>query len=122
MEIKIIFEYFELETRLLETPTARAIYNALPHEAVVQRWGGELYFPMPVDVDLEPGAVQDVEVGSLAFFPTGRAFCMFFGRTPASITSKPRAFDLVNIFGEMRGNIKKLDQIVDGDIVKIIKN
>lgn len=122
MKIKLTFEYFEIEAILLETPTARAIYDALPHEAVVQRWGGELYFPVAVDAVLEADARLDVEPGTLAFWPTGHAFCLFFGKTPASTSSKPKAYELVNIFGEMKGDYMNLDQVVDGDVIKINKN
>ncbi|NIO30486.1 MAG: hypothetical protein GTN75_01650, partial [Gemmatimonadetes bacterium] len=76
---------------LNDTATAMAIREALPIEARANRWGGEIYFPIPVQADLESGAREVVTPGELGYWPAGNAFCIFFGRTPASEGDEIRA-------------------------------
>ena len=65
--------------------TVRKILDALPIEATANTWGEEIYFRIPVDMDLENG-VETVRVGDLGYWPDGRAFCMFFGKTPVTMS------------------------------------
>ncbi len=64
--------------------TADAIWEALPISARGNTWGDEIYFGIPVHVDEAENANDVVEMGALAYWPPGNAFCIFFGRTPAS--------------------------------------
>jgi hypothetical protein len=51
-----------------ESPeTRRALADALPVEGQAVRWGDELYFDVPVDVDLEANARAEVEPGTVAY-------------------------------------------------------
>ena len=69
---------------LNDSPTARLLWEALPIDGKANRWGDEIYFSIPVDADEEPDARAAVEVGEIAFWPPGNAFCIFWGPTPAS--------------------------------------
>ena len=82
--------------------TADAIWNALPIEARANRWGEEIYFSTNVRASLE-NAQEIVEVGDIAYWPPGKAFCMFLGRTPASTDDRPRAASGVNVLGKTLG-------------------
>ncbi|MDX1283997.1 MAG: cyclophilin-like fold protein, partial [Draconibacterium sp.] len=84
---QIIIETDNLEfvATLQETPTANAIYDALPLKGQAQTWGDEIYFSIHVHTDEEPDAKEEVEIGDLAFWPVGSAFCIFFGPTPVSM-------------------------------------
>ena len=64
--------------------TAETIFEALPFEGKGNRWGDEIYFTIPVTIDEADDARQDMAVGELAYWPSGSAFCIFFGPTPAS--------------------------------------
>jgi hypothetical protein len=64
-------------------------------------WGDEVYFDIPVEMGLEPDARAEVEVGELGYWPTGNAFCIFFGSTPASSGDTPVAASRVNILGRV---------------------
>ena len=97
--IKIILGKDILSAELFDTPTAQAILKALPLKVNVSRWGDEIYFPIPVYLKLEKTAQQEVNVGDLAYWPEGHAFCIFYGKTPASLSDKPRAYSPVNVFG-----------------------
>jgi hypothetical protein len=69
---------------LNDSATADAIYLALPIEEYINVWGEEIYFEIPVEMRLENGK-KVMEIGEVAYWPQGKAFCAFFGRTPVSI-------------------------------------
>lgn len=78
--------------------TAARIRQALPLEGRPKQWGDEYYFPIPVDMAEENGR-EIVETGTLAYWPEGNAFCIFYGPTPASDGETPRAASPVNVIG-----------------------
>ncbi|MEM7536036.1 MAG: cyclophilin-like fold protein [Chloroflexota bacterium] len=83
-QIQITAGTVTMSATLNDSPTAQAIVNALPIQASANCWGDEIYFGIPVSASVEPDAQEIVEVGGLAYWPPGNAFCIFFGRTPAS--------------------------------------
>ena len=86
---------------LLDTPTADAIRDALPIARTVNTWGHEFYFDIGVQAEQEQDASDVVDVGDLAYWPPGMAFCVFFGRTPASQGNEVRAASPVNVVGRV---------------------
>jgi hypothetical protein len=52
-----------------------------------------------------------MEVGELAYWPTGSAFCIFYGRTPVSLDERPRAASAVIPFGRIEGDATVLRQV-----------
>lgn len=124
VEVRIMLADGELRARLDDSPTARAIRGALPLEAEVSRWGDELYFGIPVQIAEAPDARQDMGVGELAYWPVGAAFCVFFGPTPASTGTAPRAYSNVNPFGRIEADedtIREvLSKVKDGEAIRVI--
>lgn len=106
---------------LIDNPTADAIWNALPLEARGNTWGDEIYFGIPVTIEEAPDASDLVDMGSLAYWPPGRAFCIFFGRTPASRGDDIRAASAVNRFGSVIGDATVFKQVPNGEKVRIEK-
>jgi len=100
--------------------TARAIIDALPIESRVNRWGEEVYFSTNVRQD-EEKSQEEVEVGDIGYWPPGRGFCIFFGRTPASTGSKPRAASPVNVFGRITGDPKAFGKTRGGEKIRVEK-
>ena len=119
VKIMIEVENISMEAELLDTPTASKIADALPLEGSVNVWGDEIYFDIPLTIDQEPGASQDVEVGDLGYWPAGPAFCVFFGPTPVSSGDQPRAYSPVNVFGRVLGNPQLFKGVANGAIIKI---
>jgi hypothetical protein len=101
--------------------TADRIWAALPIQGNANRWGDEIYFSIPVKVG-EEHSRADVEVGAVAYWPPGSALCIFFGRTPASRSEKPRAASPVNVFAQVKGDVTILRNVKDGDAVTVEKN
>ena len=91
----------EMDGELNSSPTADVIWEALPIARTVNTWGHEFYFDIGVQAEQEPGASDVVEVGDLAYWPPGMAFCVFFGRTPASQGNEVRAASAVNVVGRI---------------------
>jgi hypothetical protein len=102
------------QAQLNDTATALAIMEALPIEARANRWGGEIYFSIPVQAPLETGAREVLQPGEIGYWPPGSAFCVFFGRTPASEGEEIRAASAVNIVGRIEGLLDDLWSIPDG--------
>ena len=110
MKIQISVGNVMLEAQLLENQTAKAIYEALPLDCKFNTWGNEFYFGIPVQ-QKEENAKEIVEIGDIAYWPPGKAFCIFFGPTPASEDERPRAASPVNVFGKILGDTEQLKTI-----------
>ena len=118
-KIDIIAENVQVEAELNDSPTAKSIVNTLPIDALVQRWGGEIYFSIPVTSKLETDSREVLQAGELGFWPTGSAFCIFFGTTPASNGDEIRAASAVNIIGKINGDLSKLWEVSSGNDIVI---
>jgi hypothetical protein len=117
--IKISTGEISLEATLTESLTAAKILEALPLEGNANRWGDEIYFSIPVRVGEAEDARQDMAVGELGYWPSGSAFCIFFGPTPVSAGEVPRAYSNVNPFGQLDDDASLLKKVQDGEVVKI---
>jgi hypothetical protein len=107
------------EAVLNDSPTARKIWDALPIEGRGNTWGDEIYFGIPVDAKQERDAREIVAVGELGYWPPGSAFCIFFGRTPASTDERPRAASAVNIIGAIQGDATVFRAVASGTKVRV---
>jgi hypothetical protein len=103
---------------LNDTQTAAAIWEALPIEAAGNRWGDEIYFAIPVEMKTEKGQVV-VQAGDLGYWAPGTAFCIFFGRTPASRGDEIRAASEVTVIGRLRGDPTVFRVVRDGTVVRL---
>jgi hypothetical protein len=83
--------------------TADAVWKALPIEAKASTWGDEIYFDIGVAIGAE-APKEVVGMGDLGYWPPGSAFCVFFGRTPASTGDEIRPASAVNVFGRIDGD------------------
>ncbi len=119
VKIKITVGNVSVEAEMFDTPTADKILEALPIESSANVWGDEIYFDIPLSLDPEPGARADVEVGDLAYWPAGPAFCIFWGPTPASTDDQPRAYSPVNVFGRVLGDAGQFKGVSSGATVKV---
>ncbi len=118
-KIKIKSGNIIVEAKLNNTKTADAIYKALPIEGIVNTWGDEIYFSISVILDLEKDAKEIVEKGDLGYWPSGNAFCIFFGPTPISKNNEIRPASKVNVFGQIISDIKILKNIEAGSKIQV---
>jgi hypothetical protein len=113
-KIRILLSDLKVEAELNETKTAQLIWEALPIEGKTNLWGEEIYFGIPVKTGLEEGAREVVSAGEIGYWPTGHAFCIFFGPTPASRGNEIRAASAVNILGKVLSDSKVFLKAKDG--------
>ncbi len=119
MEILIEAGEIIAEADLDDTPTARAVYEALPLDASAMTWGDEIYFEVPVAKELDDTAREVVEMGDLGYWPTGRAFCIFFGPTPMSGPGEIRPASAVNMIGRVRGPADRFKGVAAGSLIRL---
>ena len=112
-KITFRFENIKADAELNDSETARKIWESLPVESKVNTWGDEIYFPIPVKIGLE-NAKAVVSEGDLGYWPSGTAFCIFFGPTPMSRGDEIRPASPVNVFGRMEGDAKVFKKITPG--------
>jgi len=109
-----------VQAELNQTPCASAILAALPLDATANTWGDEVYFDIGVRHPLEKGEREDMAVGELGFWPSGRSLCIFFGPTPASDKDgPPRAASKVNPVGKIIGSHSVFGSVRDGDRISV---
>ena len=116
--IRITAGPVQVDAVLNDTQTARAVGNALPITAAANTWGDEIYFGIPVNADLEQGQ-EVVDLGDLVYWPPGRAFCIFFGLTPASRDDEIRPASAVTVIGRVSGDATLFKQVPAGAAVTI---
>ena len=121
MKLRLRFKSGTLEVELFDTPTARALLEALPFESRAQTWGEEVYFATPVKAKLEKDARQVVEPGTVCFWTEGDAIALPYGRTPISTDERPKLASRCNVLGSILGDPKRLAAVKGGETVRVEK-
>ena len=116
--IRITAGTIEAEAVLDQSNTAQAVWDALPLSVPGDTWGDEIYFGIPVKTKAE-NPCETVEMGDLAYWPPGSAFCIFFGPTPASRGAEIRPASPVNVFGRVTGDPTVFKKVRAGTPIRI---
>jgi len=116
--IRVTAGVTRVTAELNSTRTAQAIWDALPLKGRANIWGDEIYFSIPINLELENGQ-ELVSKGDLAYWPPGPAFCIFFGPTPMSQGQEIRPADPVTVLGRVAGDTEVLRQVAPGAEITI---
>lgn len=111
-----------IDIKLLKDKNPRTISiieENLPLKGNAQIWGEEVYFSVGVEVS-EENSQKEVDKGSVAFWPSGNAICIFFGPTPMSTNAKPKAAGPVNVFGKVV-DLEKFRKVKGGETITVVK-
>ena len=98
--------------RIVSPRTTDAIIRALPIEGRAALWKQEVYFDIPVKMGNEKSK-PTVEKGTLAYWPMGAAFCIFWGET--------QPYSPVNIVGKVTKNLEIFEKVKSGTKIVIEK-
>jgi hypothetical protein len=97
-----------LRAELSDSPAAKRVAAALPLSVTMSRWGDEYYGSAGLVIPEDSSARELMEVGEIAWWPPGKALCIFFGPTPASTDERPRAASGVLPIGRITEGIAAL--------------
>ena len=119
--INLKFPSFDIIIKLRSTPTANVIKSILPCKSIIQTWGEEIYFEIPIhkDLSLDNTAKDVINLGEIAYWKEGKCIAIGYGRTPISHNNEIRLAAKTNIWGDAKLNIEKLKNVKDGDEVII---
>ena len=110
----------QMEAVLNGSKTADALWEALPIEAHGSTWGDEIYFSISMRA-AEENPQEVVELGDIAYWPPGSAFCIFFGPTPASQGDEIRPASAVNPLGTLDGDPTLFKEVRSATLVTITR-
>ena len=119
--IRITVGDIELDAELNDSETASRILAELPIRSNFNTWGDEIYFQIPVTADPEDPR-ETVDSGDLAYWPPGKAFCIFYGPTPASEGDEIRPASPVNPVGRVLSGAEALKKASLADGITIEKS
>ena len=94
---------------LNDSKTAAQIAEAAPFEGKAALWGDEVYFGLPLETG-EENPQAEVESGTVAYWPPGKALCLFFGQTP---------YSPVNVVGTIEGDARVLAGVKEGEPIRV---
>lgn len=81
--------------------TVAAILNSLPFEVNINKWGKELFTDITPITTQQENAKSEVSLLDVAYWPEGKALCLFYGSTPLSKGGKIIPASPVNIVGRI---------------------
>jgi hypothetical protein len=119
-KIRITAGNVQAVANLHQTKTAEEIWRILPIQGIVNTWGDEIYFSIPLKLE-EENSKEIVEIGDLGYWPPGSAFCIFFGKTPVSKGDEIRPASPVNVFGKIIGDPTVFKNIKSGTKILVEK-
>ncbi|MHA7646846.1 cyclophilin-like fold protein [Nitrosopumilus sp. S4] len=94
--------------------TAKQFLSKLPFTLTLNVWGEEIYTnESPITV-AEENAKSPVDLNDVAYWPTGKAICLFFGPTPIGKKGEITPASPVNVIGKIITPDKSVLNIADG--------
>jgi hypothetical protein len=117
--IRISWSAGHLTATLDDTPTTRALAEALPLTSTACTWGEEVYFDTSITVSRETDAREVVEPGTVAFWTDGDALALPYGPTPISRGAECRLASPCNVMGRLDGDARLLATVRAGDPVRV---
>lgn len=121
MKHKITLDFPKIKTIDLELDdkiapkTVKSFLSCLPLLVGINSWGEELYTNQTPVSETEENAKSLVNLMDVAYWPPGKAICLFFGPTPISKKEEIRPYSPVNVIGKIKTtDTEFLKNIPDG--------
>jgi len=95
--------------------TVNKLVENLPFTVGLNLWGDEIYTEESPIQEKEENAKSLVELNDVAYWPTGKAICLFYGPTPIGKKGEIKPYSPVNVVGKILKPDKSiLRKISDG--------
>ena len=94
--------------------TVNEFVEKLPFTVDLNVWGDEIYSSKSPINQPEENAKSPVELNDVAYWPTGKAICLFYGPTPIGKLGEITPASPVNILGKVISPDKSVLNLVDG--------
>ena len=94
--------------------TVSEFIEKLPFTVDLNVWGDEIYTSESLISQSEENAKTPVELNDVAYWPQGKAICLFFGPTPIGNPGEITPASPVNIIGKIISPDKSVLNNVDG--------
>ena len=107
MKKKILVSIPELENITIELndtnspKTCKSILDSLPFSVNAHVWGEEIYTDESPISQSEENAKDLVSINDVAYWPSGKAVCLFFGPTPIGKKDEIKPYSPVNVVGKI---------------------
>ena len=94
--------------------TVRSFLDNLPFTVDLNVWGDEIYTSSsPINIP-EENAKSPVSLNDVAYWPTGKAICLFYGPTPISKKDEITPASPVNVIGKIIDSDKSVLNSAEG--------
>lgn len=81
--------------------TVELLQHCLPFKVGIHVWGEEIYTdPTPISIQ-EENSMSTLQINDVAYWPPGKAICLFFGRTPIGKKDEIKPYSPVNVIGKI---------------------
>jgi hypothetical protein len=109
-------ENIEIELDDSNSPnTVKKFVENLPFTVGMNLWGEEIYTDESPIKEKEENAKPLVELNDVAYWPSGKAICLFYGPTPIGKKDEIKPYSPVNVIGKILKPEKSvLKKISDG--------
>ena len=98
----------------LSPKTVKEFLEKLPFTVKLNTWGDEIYSSeSPINMS-EENAKSPVSLNDVAYWPTGKAICLFYGPTPIGKKGEITPASPVNVIGKIITPDKSVLKIADG--------
>ena len=95
--------------------TVKQFLEKLPFTVGINLWGDEIYTDESPVSQKEENSKDLLELNDVAYWPTGKAICLFYGPTPIGKKGEIKPYSPVNVIGKIINPDKKiLSKIEDG--------
>ena len=107
MKKKILVRITELENITIELDdtsspkTCASFLKSLPFSVTAHIWGEEIYTDESPITQSEENAKDLVNLNDVAYWPNGKAICLFFGPTPIGKKGEIKPYSPVNVIGKI---------------------
>lgn len=94
--------------------TVKSFLENLPFTLELNVWGDEIYTSSSPITMSEENSKSPVSLNDVAYWPTGKAICLFYGPTPMSKPDEIIPASPVNIIGKIINPDKSILDIAEG--------